>query len=217
MLEKVRFGGKEVDGVYRFELTGGALALDFANTLNDRESAPSETLTTYKRLLEWSEQSGALPKHVCADLLIGARKAPRKASRALAQARRLRESVFSLFAGARGGAGITAPLLDDFNHWIDRANARTRLAYADGEFAWRCDPQPEDPAAMLWPVVRSAVSILTDKPTLSRVRLCEGEGCAWLFLDTSRPGNKRWCDMTVCGNRAKARRYRQRRRAARLP
>lgn len=214
MAEKVRFGGKEVDGVYRFELTGGALALDFANTLNDRESVPSETLTTYKRLLEWSEQSGALPGQLCADLLIAARKAPRKASRALAQARNLRELVFSLFAGAKSGAGLTAPLLDDFNRWIGRANARTRLTYAAGEFSWRCDPPPDDPTAMLWPVVQSAVSILTDKPTLSRVRLCEGEGCAWLFLDTSRPGNKRWCDMTVCGNRAKAKRYRQRHHAA---
>jgi predicted RNA-binding Zn ribbon-like protein len=43
---------------------------------------------------------------------------------------------------------------------------------------------------------------------LSRLRRCEGEDCGWLFLDSSKAGRRRWCDMTVCGNRAKARRHR---------
>jgi predicted RNA-binding Zn ribbon-like protein len=40
-----------------------------------------------------------------------------------------------------------------------------------------------------------------------RVRACPGAGCGWLFLDPR--GQRRWCVMSLCGNRAKARRHRQ--------
>ena len=49
--------------------------------------------------------------------------------------------------------------------------------------------------------------LLTDGP-LTTIRVCEGRSCGWLFLDTSRNRTRRWCDMKICGNRAKARRYR---------
>ena len=59
--------------------------------------------------------------------------------------------------------------------------------------------------APLWPVVLDAWDVLTS-PLIDRVRVCPGEGpCGWLFLDSSRAGNRRWCDMRTCGNRAKAR------------
>ena len=45
-----------------------------------------------------------------------------------------------------------------------------------------------------------------------RIRQCEGDGCAILFLDLSRSGERRWCSMSGCGNRAKARAFRQRKR-----
>jgi hypothetical protein len=38
---------------------------------------------------------------------------------------------------------------------------------------------------------------------------------AWLFLDQSRNGSRRWCEMTVCGNRRMVRRFRQFQRASR--
>ncbi len=43
-----------------------------------------------------------------------------------------------------------------------------------------------------------------------RLRICENETCRWVFHDTSRTGRRKWCDMSTCGNRAKAARYRQR-------
>ena len=38
----------------------------------------------------------------------------------------------------------------------------------------------------------------------SRVRCCGRQGCVLLFFDTSKNSTRRWCDMAVCGNRAKA-------------
>jgi len=48
---------------------------------------------------------------------------------------------------------------------------------------------------------------------MPRLKLCEGHDCAWLFLDTSKNGRRRWCSMATCGNSAKARRHYQKRRA----
>jgi len=43
-----------------------------------------------------------------------------------------------------------------------------------------------------------------------RVRICANDTCRWIFYDESRSGRRRWCDMVTCGNRAKARRHRER-------
>jgi predicted RNA-binding Zn ribbon-like protein len=64
---------------------------------------------------------------------------------------------------------------------------------------------------MLWPVVVSAAELLTS-PDVERVRQCAREGCQWMFLDLSKNGSRRWCSMTLCGSRAKSRRFYHRRR-----
>jgi predicted RNA-binding Zn ribbon-like protein len=48
----------------------------------------------------------------------------------------------------------------------------------------------------------------------ARLRLCASDTCRWLFVDRSPSGRRRWCDMRLCGNRAKVRRHRARERAA---
>ncbi|MEO8202075.1 MAG: CGNR zinc finger domain-containing protein, partial [Gemmatimonadota bacterium] len=40
-----------------------------------------------------------------------------------------------------------------------------------------------------------------------RLRICQGPNCSWLFIDSSKAGRRRWCDMGVCGNAAKSRRF----------
>ena len=63
---------------------------------------------------------------------------------------------------------------------------------------------------MLWPVAWSAAELLAQGP-LERIRECPGQDtCGWLFLDLSKNASRRWCDMRVCGNRAKARRHYER-------
>jgi predicted RNA-binding Zn ribbon-like protein len=50
--------------------------------------------------------------------------------------------------------------------------------------------------------------------TWGRLKACPAEDCAWAFYDRSRNSSRTWCSMGICGNRAKTRRYRQRRKAA---
>jgi predicted RNA-binding Zn ribbon-like protein len=47
-----------------------------------------------------------------------------------------------------------------------------------------------------------------------RLRICANDTCRWVFADTSRTGRRKWCDMSTCGNQAKAARFRERHRAS---
>ena len=47
-----------------------------------------------------------------------------------------------------------------------------------------------------------------------RFRVCANDRCRWAFFDASPTGRRRWCDMSTCGNQAKAARHRQRLRGA---
>ena len=65
-------------------------------------------------------------------------------------------------------------------------------------------------AAALAAVAAAAEDLLTSS-LAAFVAACPGEGCGWLFADRRR--SRRWCSMAACGNRAKARRYAERRQA----
>ena len=67
------------------------------------------------------------------------------------------------------------------------------------------DPTSEALARAALPLVEAIASGATD-----RFRICANDGCRWVFEDASRAGRRRWCDMTTCGNRAKARAFRER-------
>jgi CGNR zinc finger/Putative stress-induced transcription regulator len=51
---------------------------------------------------------------------------------------------------------------------------------------------------------------LTDNGRLDNLKMCSSDECHWVFLDRSKPGNRRWCSSLLCGNRQKMRDYRRR-------
>jgi predicted RNA-binding Zn ribbon-like protein len=51
-----------------------------------------------------------------------------------------------------------------------------------------------------------ALDLLQTMPP-DRLRRCDGDGCGWLFLDTTRNHSRRWCSSRDCGNRDRARRH----------
>ncbi|MFE1362483.1 CGNR zinc finger domain-containing protein [Streptomyces harbinensis] len=70
--------------------------------------------------------------------------------------------------------------------------------------------EPATGAHLLSTVARDAIAVLTG-PHADRLRICAGENCSLLYVDTSRPGRRRWCAMENCGNRHKVRAHRARR------
>ena len=102
--------------------------------------------------------------------------------------------------------------LEILNEELAGAMARSQVVPTDSGFTWLWAEGGKALDCVLWPIARSAADLLTEGPLLA-IRRCEGRGCGWLFLDTSRNRTRRWCDMRICGNRAKARRHHERMKA----
>ena len=183
--------------VWEFPFRSGRLCLDFAATLGSRGQLNLERLQEPSDLERWLAK---------ADLGV-----PGPASRDdLAAAVRLREAIYGLVLldpGRRlpGAARVVnqmaapAPLVPE----IDDAGRRS--AWAPGGTV----------AQALSSVARDAIDLLSG-PLIARVRSCAGPDCTILFIDSSRPGARRWCSMEACGNQAKSAGLRQQRRRARL-
>lgn len=65
------------------------------------------------------------------------------------------------------------------------------------------------PHQALGTVARDAVRLFGPDAD-GRIRECSADDCGLVYLDTSRSGNRRWCSMQRCGNRAKVRAHRAR-------
>ncbi|HZA66177.1 MAG TPA: CGNR zinc finger domain-containing protein, partial [Geminicoccaceae bacterium] len=123
----------------------------------------------------------------------------------------LREVVYRAFSALACGDPVSDRDRAALNAALADAPARNRLARAGAGYAWRIEPARITAPALLAPVVWSAGDLIAGG-RLERVRLCANEQCLWLFLDESKAGTRRWCNMASCGNRAKARRHYQRTR-----
>ena len=182
-----------------FEWIGGDPSIDFHNTVTwGRGALSEERFRSPEDLREWARKTGlavrpsAIHRGLLGDTL------------------GLRDVLHRLFGaialGRRPGAGDVAV----FNRFLRRAVAGARLERGSGGFRWTfAGSRGLDP--VLAEVVWSAARLLSSSD-LERLRACANPTCGWLFLDRSRRGNRRWCEMRECGNRAKARRYYRRHR-----
>lgn len=198
-----------------FQLVAGSLPLDFANTLDNRgdPEREKELLANYADLVAFLQQSDALPDALARKLIVRAAREPRAASAVLHRSRILREAIYRVFAAIAEGHDPAPSDLDLVNAQITASAAHTRLQKINDNFVWTWSGEPDALDRVLWPIVRATADLLTSE-NLGRVRLCEDEKCRWAFLDTSRNRTRRWCDMKVCGNRAKVRAFYERQKKA---
>ena len=198
-----------------FKLVGGRLCLDFVNTVgNYLDPARREDyLTGYGDLVAWARQAGAIGDDEATALLRAAADRPAEAGATLERARALRDAIHDVAVAAAHDRPVAPDDLDRLNAFVGELLAASRLVAVDGGFALE---RVDDPAALdrvLWPIVCSAIDLFTSGE-VGRVGECAGDACGWVFVDTSRSGRRRWCDMADCGNTAKVRRYRARRTGA---
>jgi predicted RNA-binding Zn ribbon-like protein len=192
---------------YKFDFSAGRLCLDFVNTVSGTRAQPKERFNAYADLVSWGRQAGVLGEPDAQRLARAAKRRAGEAARILAEAVRLREAMFRVFAGAAECSPQRPEDMEVLNTALARALTHVRLdATPEGCVrVWGNGGDELD--RMLWPVLRSAMDVLTSQEERERIHKCESPACDWLFLDTSRNRSRRWCDMKSCGNRAKARRY----------
>jgi predicted RNA-binding Zn ribbon-like protein len=191
-----------VEGLTLPACLSGHPALDFCNT-RAGWAAPAvrDYLESYDHLVVWAGSAGLLEQDRVSALRAEAASRPRAAAAALAQARATRDELYRVLMGSDAELdAIAAPMRAATRH--------LRLARRGGAIIWEIDPE----AGLLSPLLATVWSAgeLIVSADRARVEACPGEDCGWLFVN--RSGRRRWCTMSTCGNRAKARRFADRHR-----
>ncbi|MEU6991145.1 CGNR zinc finger domain-containing protein [Streptomyces sp. NPDC046465] len=178
---------------YRFD--PGTLCLELLTTGGPGEFQRYEILHAPGDLTAWAERSRLTPTPVV-----------EVSDAEVTAARRLRDALFRATT-ARALDGPAEPADVDV---INEAAAHPPLAPAVAPDGGRCWSGPADGTRLLATVARDAVELLTG-PFAHRIRMCSAGNCCLIYVDTSRPGRRRWCSMEHCGNRNKVRTLRARR------
>lgn len=187
-------------------------SLNFVNTVDSHERAtPREYLMNYNELLAWAGLVGICSAEELISLKAYAEKDPQEADRVLQEAYRLRYDLYRMYLACIEHTTIPEAALQSLNELLARAPLRRQLRSNGYALVWDLPSNELSLELPLWQIAWDAAALLTSSE-LARLRRCSGEGCSWMFLDTSRAQNRRWCMMGWCGNRAKARRHYQRQR-----
>jgi hypothetical protein len=165
---------------YSRPVSGEPLALDLVNTTWPDAEGARDVLTNRSGHEEWLREND-LPGPSSA-----------AARRALLEARDTIGGALET-PGPRALAALDGIL--ERGRLRIRATKPTAMEELEIEREWRVP----------WLAVRSLLTLLDEHP--ARVRKCANPDCPFWFLDTTRSGTRRWCSMTVCGNRLKARRH----------
>jgi predicted RNA-binding Zn ribbon-like protein len=193
-----------------FQLIAGHPVLDFVNTLDYRfrEAGPIELLASYADLLGFVRQSGLASERQSVGLE-GTSPTP-AAAKALRSARDLREALATWFYTADDGNPVRLEAVKTLERCFLDADRHRELAALDAlRVTWTRGRFENHPRLPVWLIAQAAAGLLTSEDT-GRIHQCKSAACRWLFLDMSRNHSRCWCDMKICGNRMKARRFQRR-------
>ncbi|QDZ13724.1 CGNR zinc finger domain-containing protein [Humibacter ginsenosidimutans] len=175
------------DASRQFRLDNEVLAFRFAATVSHRAgSAPFERLVSPERMRLWMLATGLdLTRDV--------------SSKELATAIALREAIYRAGSAIARAVVPSASDVDIINTAAAAGRPVARLV--EQKSRWMLDPR--HPVTDALAVIAADAIAVLGTSAAGRVKTCEGVDCAGLFLDTSRGGNRRWCSMNTCGNKAK--------------
>jgi predicted RNA-binding Zn ribbon-like protein len=197
----------------------GRLCLGFVNTFHPRYGRHvHDALAGYTDLVMWNRSVGMLTEAQEQDLLRAASAHPEEGLRVFERAITLREVIFRILSAVAVGGRPQGDDLSVVQGAYVQAMAHATLSPTAREFSWQwrageASGLEDVLAELLQPVALSAIELLTSALDWGKLKACPG--CGWLFLDTSKTGNRRWCRMDACGSREKMRRQYARKRAER--
>lgn len=177
-------------------------SLDFLNTLSYDDGLPKEHFPTASDAASWLREQGLL--HADEAVVIGDRQ--------LDRLRRVRAALREVTDAVAERRAADPRALETVNSTLRRRETVVLVPASDGVgVSHRHEGNPLDDALarLATPIVDEIASGHPD-----RLRICANDECRWVFFDSSRAARRRWCDMSSCGNRAKAARHRARLKGA---
>ena len=192
--------------------------LDFLNSIGTPVDMVVDWIADGEDFLAWLVEAKLLDLPEVA--FIKANSFPGELDEVAAQARALRE-WFRDFVLSQIGRPLTVKALrrlEPLNRVLERdegygaivpRSAKGENAATPSKFELRRLRRWGAPSALLLPVAEALADLVCSQD-FSLVKGCEGKACTLLFLDRTNGRARRWCSMTICGNRAKQAAYRQR-------
>ena len=198
------------------QLDGGCPVFDFTNTISNRNDPDYfDYLTKYDDFVDWINKIKLLPKGKMDAIAAFSKSHTRKSADTLRQIIEVREVVFKLFSSLAQQQKAERETVDAFNGFFSEALSNMRVEVGRKEVATSFIVSEKtilkEP---LYILVKNAFDILS---TQSFDRIKECPTCRWLFLDTTKNGKRRWCNMQVCGSNDKARRSYHRKKESSNP
>jgi len=182
---------------------GGCLCVDFVNTTGAREREHErERIESYGDVLTWSRRAGLLSSVGARRLRATANRHPRKAARAVAGLRRIRENLYRVLRCVAENSRAKAEDITFLDRLFRVERQNYELVRAGTRYELRRQQRLDELDCIVWPIVASASKLLTSAE--QRLKRC-GE-CDWLFVDDSKNGSRLWCKK-ACGDRVRARRH----------
>lgn len=190
-----------------FELIAGDPSLDLVNTLDWRfreEPPPEELLKDYYDVVQFSAQSGLLSDALARRLIRNV--SPGKATQVVDAVRELREAAAKVLYAALEGDLPSASAVKLLEKYFREVRESQHLFWDGEKLGWKLSQSSAPAELPLW-MLSLRVADLVTSGRMQMLRACGNGECQWLFLDTSKNHTRRWCDMKICGNRMKARRF----------
>ena len=179
-----------------FHFDAGRLCLNFTASVGDRAHAVFDRWRNVEDYCRWFTQAG-LPTN-----------GTQASDRMLGQGQALREAIYRAISAARDSTAPAAKDITLINAQAAGPSLAPQLGNTGRTRTWLAANPFEEGLSM---IARDAIDLLTGAD-LERLRECAEATCSVLFIDASRPGKRRWCSMTRCGNRAKKKAFRERQR-----
>jgi predicted RNA-binding Zn ribbon-like protein len=197
---------------YIWKFKGGRICLDFINTVGGRVQKSEknlfdfqileERLNNFENLLDWANARG-----IITNVEFNKLSKIENSSDIFMRAINLRESLFQIFISIINEKSPKPEDIIVLNKETLIARENQELFFSSDKFEWRFLKDKIKADYIIWKIAKSAEEVLSSE-NLNRVKLCIGEDCGWLFLDSSKNRSRQWCDMKDCGNVAKVRRFR---------
>jgi len=185
--------------------------LDFVNTLEFSKGEPTDSLRHPSDALRWLEEH-ELMHHDSALVVLDETSTDEGSSeRLMTRVRRVRDALRELLDAAVEQRPPRDSALREVNRALRAPYIYELVPAADGV---SLDHRHEgDPLSGALARLSEAIARELTQGDHQRLRVCANDECRWVFRDYSPAGRRKWCDMSICGNRAKAARHRERQKA----
>jgi predicted RNA-binding Zn ribbon-like protein len=191
------------------DIVGGSLALDLVNTVSGWNYDPEDWVPDIASFLVWARTCGVLDTREQSEATRHAKDSAVAAERVLASVKELRFALWSLVDSLEHRKPALPAFLTVIDEWRRRLALSEHAIVRRNRIDFAINPHI---SALELPGLRVATAALPFLNTLpgTRIKTCGARDCGWKFVDQSKNGSRRWCDMAVCGNLAKTRQYRAR-------